>query len=109
MFHLEWLFQEDEVAEIPIEVGAAIKRVDRRNICHEFVSVVLSRRSKWEHVTKNWLEQALVVRVEKLHQLWTERCKIVHECKTLRIRIEDRYILPIYIKRMFRCIDADSL
>ena len=41
--HLQWLFQEDEMPEMPGEAHEVIKRVDRRNIWHGFVPAVLSR------------------------------------------------------------------
>ena len=75
---------------------------------HEFDPAVLSKRVKWEYGTTKWREQFLVVCVEKMHQLQIEMCVIVHECEMSRIRIEDHHSLLIYIRLLYRCIDAYS-
>ena len=77
---LEWLFKEDEIPKMPGESHADVKRVGRRNMWYGVFPVVMSRWVKWEFGNKKWLKKSLVVCIEKMYQLWTENCRIVHKC-----------------------------
>ena len=42
-----------------------------------------------------------------LHQLWTERCQIVHESTVAKIRVEDYHELLVYVRRIYRYINLE--
>ena len=46
--------------------------------------------------------------IEILHELWTERCRIVNENMMSKIRVEDHYILLNQVAELYREVDINN-
>ena len=46
--------------------------------------------------------------IEALHELWTERCRIVNESMISKIRVEDHCILLNQVAELYRKVNINN-
>ena len=43
--------------------------------------------------------------VETVCALWLERCEVIHDCVTLKVKVEDNYDLLLQVKQLHSVVE----
>ena len=107
---LEWMLDNEcgDIDEIPKEVMTALKMIGRRGVLFGFLPPVFTKWVRWKHYSTKWLMKFMRLCMESLHELWMERCRIVHESLASKIQVEDHHHLLTQVKVFFHQTEIES-
>ena len=107
---LEWLLN-DECAEINIlttEVMNALSTVGKRGVWFSFLPTLFIKWVRWRYDSTKWLVKFMSSCLESLHELWIERCRIVHERLASNAQAKDHQHLLQHVQVLFQQVDVDA-
>ena len=77
------------ISTLPDHINLDLQHFGRRNLWHGMFPVSLSSWILQTHRKEAWLQKFTIKCVLTLHDIWTERCTIIHESTKETIRVED--------------------
>ena len=81
------------IPTLPDHINSDLQHFGRRNMWHGIFPVSLSSWVLQTHRKDAWLHKFSHKCVSTLHDIWTERCAIIHESTKETIRVEDHETL----------------
>ena len=107
---LEWMLDDEceVIDEIPTEAMTALKMIGKRGVWFGFLPTLFTKWVRWKYDSTKWLVTFMRLCIESLHDLWMERCRIVHESLASKILVEDHHHLLTQVQVLFNNTEIES-
>ena len=107
---LEWMLDEEYecIEGVPPNVMFSLQSMGRRNIWFSFIPSIFTQWVRWKYESTKWLAKFMCLCIESLHDLWLERCRIVHESMASKIKIEDHHNLLVQVSKLFTQVEINA-